>query len=100
MKSEVESISHHNHSKSANNNIYYKKSKKISSRLFREMFKFEENDRHKKQIKKDYKEIEQINGKVKFKHLIGNNKLLIIQISIWHRVTTSVTHWRQLMQEL
>lgn len=73
MKSEVESSQHHNHSKSAAN-IYYKKSKKISSRLFREMFKFEENDRHKKQIKKDYREIEQINGQVKFKHLIGMNK--------------------------
>ena len=36
------------------------------------MFNFEENDRDKKELKKDFKKIEKKhNGKVKIKHLIG-----------------------------
>ena len=52
--------------------MIYKKSSKISSKAFKELFAFEENDRDKKQLKKDYKKMEKKNnGKVKFKHLIG-----------------------------
>ncbi len=54
--------------------MYYKKSKKISWEEFKNLFKFDENERDKKDLKKDYKKMEKKNsGKVKFKHLIGNN---------------------------
>ena len=44
------------------------------------MFKFDENDREKKELKKNYKKIEKEHkGKVKFRHLIG--KLISVTIS-------------------
>ena len=55
-----------------NHSHYYKKSSKISKSAFKELFAFEENDRDKKRIKKDFKKIEKKHkGTVKFKHLIG-----------------------------
>ena len=40
--------------------------------MFRELFEFNENDRNRKGMKRDYREMEQIHkGGVKFKHLIG-----------------------------
>ena len=51
---------------------YYKKSKKISYSDFKSLFHFDENDRDKKALKKDYRRLEkEYSGKVKFKHLIG-----------------------------
>jgi hypothetical protein len=41
------------------------------------MFKFDENDRDKKELKKNFKKIEKEHkGKVKFRHLIGINNFL------------------------
>jgi Ca2+-binding EF-hand superfamily protein len=41
---------------------------------FKELFSFEENERDKKHLKKDFKRIEKKHsGKVKFKHLIGTH---------------------------
>jgi hypothetical protein len=51
--------------------LYYKKSQKISGRMFREIFDFEENDRNRKDLKRDYKALEADHKSVKFKHLIG-----------------------------
>ena len=40
--------------------------------MFREIFDYQENDRNRKEMKKDYKEMERRHkGGVKFKHLIG-----------------------------
>ncbi len=40
--------------------------------MFREIFDFEENDRSRKEMKRDYREMEESHrGVVKFKHLIG-----------------------------
>jgi len=41
--------------------------------MFRELFSFEENDRDKRDLKKDYRELESNHRQVKFKHLIGKN---------------------------
>lgn len=50
----------------------YTKSQKISYKDFKNIFKFDENDRDSKELKKDYKKIEKKSkGKVKFKHLVG-----------------------------
>ena len=43
----------------------------MSRRLFTDLFSFEENDRDKKLLKKDFRAIEKDHKKVKFKHLIG-----------------------------
>lgn len=52
---------------------HYKKSSRISFQAFKDIFEFEDNERDKKRLKKDFKKIEKDhNGKVKFKHLIGN----------------------------
>ena len=58
-----------------NRSHYYKKSSKISKQAFKELFAFEDNDRDKKQLKKDFKKIEKLNkgGSVKFKHLLGKS---------------------------
>jgi Ca2+-binding EF-hand superfamily protein len=51
--------------------IYYKNSKRIRWEDFKELFKFEENERDKKDLKKDFKKLDKKhNGKLKFKHLI------------------------------
>lgn len=39
--------------------------------MFREIFDFEENDRNRKDLKRDYKALEADHKSVKFKHLIG-----------------------------
>lgn len=39
--------------------------------MFREIFDFEENDRNRKDLKRDYKALEADHKTVKFKHLIG-----------------------------
>ena len=58
----------------ANMSQHYKKSSKISYKAFKELFAFEENDRDKKNLKKDYKRLEKEHkNKVKFKHLIGKS---------------------------
>lgn len=45
------------------------------------MFKFDENDRTKKEVKKDFKKIDKEHkGKIKFKHLIGKSKYTLIWI--------------------
>lgn len=44
-----------------NNSHHYKKSSKINVQAFKELFAFEENDRDKKQLKKDFKKIEKSN---------------------------------------
>ena len=65
------------------NNIsqHYKKSSKISYRAFKDLFAFEENDRDKKQLKKDYKRLEKENkNKVKFKHLIGKIDHILVTL--------------------
>ena len=41
-----------------NQSLYYKKSQKISGRMFREIFDFDENDRNRKDLKRDYKALE------------------------------------------
>jgi Ca2+-binding EF-hand superfamily protein len=52
---------------------HYKKSSRITYKGFKELFSFEENDRDKKQLKKDFKKMDKEHkGKLKFKHLIGN----------------------------
>ena len=44
--------------------------------MFKELFHFEENDRTRKELKKDYRYIEKDHrGHVKFKHLIGKRAL-------------------------
>ncbi len=51
---------------------FRKTPKIINYKSFKELFQFEENDRDKKEMKKDYKRIEKEHkGKIKFKHLIG-----------------------------
>lgn len=51
--------------------IIYKKSQKLSYQDFKQLFHYEENDRDKKDLKKDFKKIEKKHrGTVKFKHLI------------------------------
>jgi hypothetical protein len=46
--------------------------KKISYKDFKNLFNFEENDRDKKELKRDYKKLsKQHSCIVKFKHLIG-----------------------------
>jgi len=45
------------------------------------LFAFEENDRDKKQLKKDYKRLEKENkNKVKFKHLIGKIDHILVTL--------------------
>ena len=47
--------------------------------MFRELFEFNENDRNRKEMKRDYREMEQIHkGGVKFKHLIGKDQMVSI----------------------
>ena len=48
---------------------------KLSKDEFMSMFNFDENDRDKKDLKQDFKQIESESnhGKVKFKDLIGKN---------------------------
>lgn len=47
--------------------------------MFRELFEFNENDRNRKEMKRDYREMEQIHkGGVKFKHLIGKVDMVLI----------------------
>ncbi|CDW78000.1 UNKNOWN [Stylonychia lemnae] len=62
---------HQQRSEILNRSHHYKKSSKITKQAFKELFAFEENDRDKKQLKKDFKKIEKQNkGQVKFKHLL------------------------------
>ena len=50
----------------------YKKSKVISYKDFKNLFNFEENDRDKSDLKRDFKKLEKEHkSRVKFKHLIG-----------------------------
>ena len=50
----------------------YPKSKKLAYSDFKDLFNYEENDRDKKELKRDYKKLEKDqSGNVKFKHLIG-----------------------------
>lgn len=69
---------------------FFKKSQRVSYKEFKELFSFEENERDKKQLKKDFKRMEKKNsGKVKFKHLLGNSICHAkphLQITISHRV--------------
>jgi hypothetical protein len=58
-----------------NESLYYKSSQKLSYGMFKELLACEENDRSKKQLKKDYRALEQNHRQVKFKHLIGKRKL-------------------------
>jgi hypothetical protein len=46
--------------------------------MFREIFDYEENDRNRKDLKRDYRALEADHKAVKFKHLIG--KQLIFHI--------------------
>ena len=64
----------------ANENPYKQTSKSMDYKAFKELFNFDENDRDKKELKKDFKKIEKDNkDKVKFKHLIGN--IFIVQMT-------------------
>ena len=45
--------------------------------MFKEIFDFDENDRNRRDLKKDYKELESMHEQgVKFKHLIGKWNLM------------------------
>jgi hypothetical protein len=45
----------------------------VSYRLFKDLFRFEENERSKKQLKRDYRAMEQnTSSSVKFKHLLDH----------------------------
>lgn len=74
-----------------NTSQYYKKSQKISKKAFKELFAFDENDRDKKSLKKDFRKIEkaQHSGKVKFKHLIGMFKTKLLTKCIDYYLTSS-----------
>ena len=51
--------------------IYYKNSKKIEWDDFKTLFKFDENDKSKKELKKEFKKMDKKHkGNLKFKHLI------------------------------
>lgn len=52
----------------------------MNKRDFKELFRFEENDRDKKILKKDWKKLEKMHKKeLEFKHIIGK---LQIDLSI------------------
>lgn len=73
-----------------NRSQHYKKSSKITYQSFKELFDFEENDRDKKQLKKDFRKIEnEHNNKVKFKHLIG----MLDQSDYFGRLLSAI-EWR------
>ena len=46
----------------------------LSKRDFKELFRYEENDRDKKILKKDWKKLEKLHHKeLEFKHIIGKS---------------------------
>lgn len=48
----------------------------MNKRDFKELFRFEENDRDKKILKKDWKKLEKMHKKeLEFKHIIGKLKM-------------------------
>lgn len=47
--------------------------------MFRELFDYPENDRNRKEMKRDYRHMEERHkGNVKFKHLIGKTLIYVI----------------------
>ena len=45
--------------------------KYLSHTEYNELFGYEENDRDKKMLKKDYRALKNFHGKIKFKNLLG-----------------------------
>lgn len=74
-----------------NKSLFYKKSQKVSYKMFKELFACEENDRSKKQIKKDYRSLEKSHRQVKFKHLIGMyDPSFIFKFKLLHRLLSHI----------
>jgi hypothetical protein len=74
----LKSSSHQTRSVALQNkqSMVYKRNQRVSKGAFKELFRYEENDRFRRQLKRDYREIEE--GKkhgVKFKHLIGKTPI-------------------------
>lgn len=62
-----------NSSSSAQAANHAKPNKHISSQAFKDLFYFEENDRSKKELKKEFANLEKDHrGRLKFKHLIDH----------------------------